>query len=410
MRPLMLPIELYELAIDFLDDEESLKATSLVCRAWLPRSRLNLFRTVELCLPRHLNHLVDLLSDAPHLAEYVEQIDISENSLLGVLRPSMAIVARLPHALTLHPLLKPRRLAVHNQLWLPTRYSPDYLFSLSRLSSITSLDLFDVTFLTVADFSIILRALHQLQFLSARHLDCQRQLDLGTAADVGCVLPFLTTLHVSSYYPTSVIDWLLQHNRFPVLRDVRCSYELSPGDNTQGLGTFWKNAGSTLEILAISISKRSAGARFSTTVVDARELTHTLAETQLDLSSCCGLRELRFDCRHERGVAPDWTWLTWLLSHLTCRTLRSIVFAFQSTSHALACVHTFAEELEAALTRSPFSAGLDSVVFKFDFRDPADPDDERFLDMFPSLRSMNLFQGMPCAFALYSLGCLSRSQ
>ncbi|KAI0353400.1 hypothetical protein OH77DRAFT_1505432 [Trametes cingulata] len=382
MHTVYLPVELYELAIDFLDDEESLKATSLVCRAWLPRSRLNLFRTIELCLPRHLDHLVDLLSNAPHLAEHVEEIDISENSLLGLLRPSMAIVARLPHALALHPLLQLRRLAVHNQLWLPTRYSPDYLLSLSRLSSVTSLDLFDVTFLTVADFSVILRALHRLRFLSASHLDCQRQLDAATSADIGCHLPFLTTLHVNSYYPTFVIDWLLRHNSFPSLRDVACSYELSPGDNSQGLGAFWTNTGPTLEILLISISKRSAGARIPNAVV----------ESQLDLSRCRALRELRFDCRHERGVAPDWTWLTWLLSRLTCHSLRTITFIFQSTSHALACVHTFSKELDAVLTHSPFSDGLECVLFKFDFRDHADPDDERFLDMFPSLRSMNLLR------------------
>ncbi|KAI0674127.1 hypothetical protein C8Q78DRAFT_571624 [Trametes maxima] len=374
-----LPIELFEHAIDSLDDNQSLKTTSLVCKAWLPRSRVNLFRSIELGIPRHLDQFMQLLCDAPHIAEYVEEIDISENSLLAVLRPTMSIVSQLPILLMAYPLVRPLRMVVHNQLWLPTRYNPNYLHALSQLSSVRSLDLFDVTFATVADFSFVLRALPHLKFLSAEHLDCQRQLDTNTAADIGSTVPSLTTLRVVSSYPTSVIDWLVQYNSFPSLLDVGCSYELSTNDSTQGLGEFWANTGATLEILSISISKRSAGARFPPGVV----------ERQLDLSPCEALRTLRFDCRHERGVAPDWTWLSWLLSRLTCRTLNSIILLFQSSSHALASVHGFAKELDRILTHSTFSDGLSMVAFEFDFRDLSDPDETRLLELFPSLLSRN---------------------
>ncbi|KAI0777518.1 hypothetical protein BD413DRAFT_601892 [Trametes elegans] len=375
-------IELFELAIDFLEDPESLKATSLVCRAWLPRTRVNLFRVLALCHPYHVDNLARLLSSSPHVAPYVEELDISENSWSAFLRPSMAVVARFPHILLDFPLVQPRRLHVHHQLWLPTLYSPEYLTSLSSFSTITSLDVYDVTFTTFADFAIILRALGRLSSLSAKHLDCQRLMSPATAADIGCILPCLTTLRVGSYEPSSVIDWLLQYNSFPVVRDVECLYELSPHHNDYGLGAFWENSGATLETLYVSFWKQSAGYRLSMETI----------ERQFDLSNCRRLRKLRFDCRHERGVAPDWTWLRWLLSHLTCRTLRAIEFLFQSSSHALASVHAFSEQLDSTITSAVFSDGLESVSFKFDFRDPADTDDQRFLELFPSLRARGLLR------------------
>ncbi|EIW55920.1 uncharacterized protein TRAVEDRAFT_60048 [Trametes versicolor FP-101664 SS1] len=383
MLAFTLPIELYEHAIDSLGDEASLKATSLVCRAWLPRSRLNLFRVIELSLAGDLDRLAGLLSHAPHLAAYVEEIDISENSFLGVLRPAQTIAARLPVVLSAHSLVQPRLLTIHDQAWLPTRYDPDYLFSLSRLSSVTSLDLFDVIFTTLADFSIVLRALSHLTSLSVKHLDCHRQMDPETASDIGCILPSLTSLRASSYHPTTVVDWLFRHVSMPSLRSLECEYEFSHPDNRQALGELWENAGETLEDISINITKRSAS---------ARRLPFEVIELQIDLSPCRILRTLRFDCRHERGAVPDWTWLIWLLSHLTCRTLRTIAFAFESSSHALASMHTFAEELDRVLTSALFSDGLDSVVFDFDYSDAADPDDNRFFEMFPALCDSRLLQ------------------
>ena len=253
---LRFPVELIETIIDFIDDESTLQATSLVCKAWVARSRFNLFRAVELCLPAHLDRFIKLVATSPHIAPHIKEIAISENSLLALLRPTMAIVARLPHSLLRHPRVKPRRLAVHNQLWLPTRYHPDYLAGLSQLSSIVSLDLFDVTFTTVADFSIVLRALRSLRTLSATHLDAQRQLPPDELAAIGTELPLVTHLRVMSHYPTSVIDWLLQYNQFPALQDADISYEISGVDPSQGLGSFWAATGSTMESLSLTISKR----------------------------------------------------------------------------------------------------------------------------------------------------------
>ncbi|EIW55919.1 uncharacterized protein TRAVEDRAFT_50408 [Trametes versicolor FP-101664 SS1] len=382
MLALVLPIELFEHAIDTLGDEDSLRATSLVCKAWLPRSRLNLFRVIRLSVLGHLDRLVCLVFNAPHLLEYVEEIEVSENTFLGVLRPAETIVARLPAVLSAHPIIQPRLFAVHNQFWLPTRYGLGYLRSLSQLSSVTSLELNDVTFTTLADFSIILRALSHLKSLSANHLECERQLDPEIASDIGCTMASLTFLRVSSTQRTTVVDWLFRYNTFPSLRRVDCKYALSASrDDGQAIGALWENAGSTLEEISINISKRDAGA-FPLRVI----------ERQLDLSHCHILRTLRFDCRHDRNAIPDWTWLSWLLSHLTSHTLRSIEFAFESSSHALASMPVFAAELDRVLTSALFFDGLEAIFFAFDYRDEADPDDGRFVNMFPALRDSHLLR------------------
>ena len=282
MPQTLLPIELCELIIDFVDDEATLQSTSLVCKAWIARSQFNLFRVVELCLPTHLDRFRELLLAAPHLAGLVKEIFISENSLLGLLRPSMSVVARFPSLISPHPCIQPHRLTVHKQLWLPTRYNPLYLAELSRLTSITSLDLFDVTFTTVADLSIVLRALRHLRSLSAEDLDDQRQLDPETSASIGSDLPSLTTLRIRSSHPTSVTDWLLRHNRFPAIRYMECNYQLSAtlGAN-QGLGAFWRASGATLETLTLAISKRTLGTSLLPSVIGASRPEQHPATTPL---------------------------------------------------------------------------------------------------------------------------------
>lgn len=300
------PAELTEAIIDFVDDEQTLRATSLVCKAWVARSRYNLFRVVELCLPAHLDRFNGLLASSPHIAPHIKEIAVSENSLLALLRPAMAIVARLPNSLLKHPQVKPHRLAVHNQSWLPTRYHPEYLTGLSQLSTISSLDLFDVTFTTVADFSIIIRALRCLRSLSATHLDAQRQLPSEELVAIGTELPLLTSLRVISQYPTSVVDWLLQYNTFPVLQDAEVSYEISGIDPNQGLGPFWHATGSTLENLSLTISKRASGASFPIQIqIIGRSCIFSAGHV---FTHCCRCQKSYSICRvAQPSVCCGWT-------------------------------------------------------------------------------------------------------
>lgn len=247
---MLLPTELNEAVVDFIEDAATLRSTSLVCKEWLTRSRFNLFRSVELCLPDHLEHFVALLSQAPQIAPFVKELCISENSVVALLRPALSIIARFPTILS--PLVRPRRLVVQDQLWSVTRYDPDYHFGLSHLSSITSLELCNVTFPSVADMSIVLRALGRLQFLDARCVECDRNLDATTLAAIGCELPFLTSLRLECVSP-AIVDWLLQYNSLPSLRDTILPLDISPARGSQGLGALWDNAGSTLEDVTLNV-------------------------------------------------------------------------------------------------------------------------------------------------------------
>ncbi|KAH9941288.1 uncharacterized protein BXZ73DRAFT_98504 [Epithele typhae] len=308
MRTTVLPIELFELVIDSLAHEPTLRSASIVCKAWLTRSRFNLFRVVEFYLPTHLDRFIDLLQKAPILP-------ISCKKSPSRKTPSWPSSDR----------------PLHSQLWIPTRYDPNYLVELSKFTSITTLDLHNVTFPTVADFAIVLSALQHVTHLHVADLDCQRQLDPGSATACGGTLPFLTNLRIQAHYPTSIADWLLRAWRFPSIQHLQCDYQLD-GSVGQGLGAFWAHS--------------------------------DYIEPHFDLSMCTALRALRVDCRHDRDISPDWTWLIFLISHLPRKTKPSITLSFIHSTHALATLHTFIPELDQALV----NLFPRSVHFAFDHR------------------------------------------
>ena len=119
------------------------------------------------------------------------------------------------------------------------------------------------------------------------------------------------------------------------------------------------------------------------------------------MSNCTAVRTLRFDCRNEREVSPDWTWLVWLLKHLSCAStqshaLRSIVLAFQHSSHALASVHSFTGELDSVISKASWVETLTEVVFEFDYRLPSDedPDELALVERFRELSLRDRLRGV----------------
>ncbi|CAL1702697.1 unnamed protein product [Somion occarium] len=89
MHPL--PIEIIELVIDFCaayptsfgnaeelheDRRETLRACALTCKTWLPRSRFNLFRHVEISPEHSSGILLDTLRTNPHCASNVRVLEV----------------------------------------------------------------------------------------------------------------------------------------------------------------------------------------------------------------------------------------------------------------------------------------------------------------------------------------------
>lgn len=79
------PPELHDLILDYLwDDRESLNACSLVCHAWLPTTRLHLFRTVAFRSAEHFRRLERALAapaPSPRIApftQYVQCVTLSK--------------------------------------------------------------------------------------------------------------------------------------------------------------------------------------------------------------------------------------------------------------------------------------------------------------------------------------------
>ncbi|OCH89217.1 hypothetical protein OBBRIDRAFT_34336 [Obba rivulosa] len=73
-------IELWEHVIDYMhDDVRVLLTCALTCRAWLPRSRCHLYRSVDIYHNATLYRFAETLSNAPHLGNLVEELQIHEN-------------------------------------------------------------------------------------------------------------------------------------------------------------------------------------------------------------------------------------------------------------------------------------------------------------------------------------------
>lgn len=140
------------------------------------------------------------------------------------------------------------------------------------------------------------------------------------------------------------------------------------------------------------------------------------AEKQLDISPCTALRRLHFDFRREREplvrdwrrerepLLRDWSWLRYLLSHVTAHNLRTIVFSFQSSSHALMQLRASSGELDRALVEASFMSSLETLRFAFDRRcarnvdgdgdEDEDKDVEALLDAFSALRAKGVLEGV----------------
>ncbi|KAI0704583.1 hypothetical protein C8Q76DRAFT_752146 [Earliella scabrosa] len=106
MNSSRLPIEICEHIIDSCREPHNeywygrlwyhtLRQTALVCSAWLPRSRLNLFCEVELWDASDVDLFLRTLQEAPHFADMVLRLSVNTNS------KSYQPLARMPLVLLL---------------------------------------------------------------------------------------------------------------------------------------------------------------------------------------------------------------------------------------------------------------------------------------------------------------------
>ncbi|CAL1708808.1 unnamed protein product [Somion occarium] len=78
----MLPQELIEYILDDLsDDLPSVKTSSLVCRAWRPRSQYHIHNTITLCRKSDVSALSDRFASSPMIAGYVRCVKMDFSRL-----------------------------------------------------------------------------------------------------------------------------------------------------------------------------------------------------------------------------------------------------------------------------------------------------------------------------------------
>ncbi|KAH9947037.1 hypothetical protein B0H21DRAFT_708760 [Amylocystis lapponica] len=177
------PVDIWEDIIDLLrEDLIALRACALTCWQWVPRSRLHLFRVVELWTSQDLALCTQLLIDAPHLGDLIHELHICHNKYFMVPISRQFTFSQLLNAFPAMLLRKLPRLDVlsignpSSNPFTPVVTMEDVtlyhtffpVFSLFR--SVTRLELVAVHFSTAMEFAQLIHALSNLSTLHCRQV------------------------------------------------------------------------------------------------------------------------------------------------------------------------------------------------------------------------------------------------
>jgi len=225
-----LPIELCEYIIDIVasmspPDQQTLLSCSLVCRAWLSRSQVHIFRGISLQTPGELRQFVHIIERRFHLGLFVQELrlcpeysaamllEMTEH-LLAPRLPEVSTVAIRPPTHTSRSSIEFRRSALYSIVdWIQRRprdmapslkcvnltYPPQWLGA--RFCSVTVLKLSFIQFDTLTDFGSMLRAFPNLSILHCVKVHWSRW--------YGSFEPFRDALsNVTEIYLRTNISWL----------------------------------------------------------------------------------------------------------------------------------------------------------------------------------------------------------
>ena len=147
-------------------DYHTLCSCSLVCRAWLPRSRCNMFFRVVLHTSTQQERLLSLSSHYPVRELELGPLDVPDSYRvdLDVAGPAIAPLIRANIINEIY------YLACWNMVWL---YPRIYLSLLSELESLKILDLHSMYFPTAGDLIGLLRCFPRLEDLTCGGLGLQ---------------------------------------------------------------------------------------------------------------------------------------------------------------------------------------------------------------------------------------------
>lgn len=252
----VLPPEIFDETIDHLwDDPKSLEACSLTCRAWVPTSRLHLFRTVRVRSAEDCTSLSSLLESSPVIARCVRKLTICAEypGYDGEARRTEDDSWINDASGLLKKLTRVNSLALSRLGWSSLLPGTKLAFA-ELFKAVKTLFLFEVRFDASGDVLDVLSAfpeLNELYFhgVSWTHESPTPQL-LAPRHEGDEERMHLTYLFLDPRSsPTLVTEWLLNHPSEQRLRTIQlCWREI---ENTKALGDLLQASGSALERLTI---------------------------------------------------------------------------------------------------------------------------------------------------------------
>lgn len=335
-----IPPELRDEVIDQLHaDRNALKACGLTCRAWLPRSRYHLFRSITLD-PGHIGDAFRrLIHSSPIIATYVKDVEILGNS--GTRSPWDSNPFISWPTLKQAPRGRGDTAAVETAAWLQ-RVLPSSTPSLQKVVSLK------LTALTLSGSVTVALSPH-FSCVTELVLDGCRGVAFADVVGLLNSLPRLKTLRLlsaqwlpghSSFTETSqqsvirlrrleisrkidvapLVSWMLSANVHVEMVSLSCS--LSGPKSVSAIRDLLHATGSTLEYLTIGFE-------------DTRDTTDILQATHFDMTDSVRLRRLHICCSSVEhslmlsSIRPSLSWIVILLSAAHAPHLEEITFAIR---------------------------------------------------------------------------------
>ncbi|KAI0076775.1 hypothetical protein K474DRAFT_1191003 [Panus rudis PR-1116 ss-1] len=286
-----LPPELVDEAIDHLwNDIRSLQSCSLVCKAWLPSSRLRLFRTIRLRKADDCAKLSSIVESSPIIARCVRKLTVSAE-YAGVDRDNQPVGDDAWVNDASEVLLKPQSvhtLAISRVRWDSLNAATKAAF-ISLFKSVKTLLLFEVKFEESKDVLYFLSMFPNLNELYFHGVSWAREsiphpshppTPTRTSTNgAGTERMHLTYLFLDSKSsPTLVTEWLLNHPSEPRLRNIQLCWR--DMEDAKSLGDLLQASGSELESLRVEFPSGLS--------------EEALLQNQLTLAHNTGLRTLHF--------------------------------------------------------------------------------------------------------------------
>ncbi|EKM55204.1 uncharacterized protein PHACADRAFT_120331 [Phanerochaete carnosa HHB-10118-sp] len=335
----MLPPELFDETLDHLwDDTNALRTCSLVCRDWVPTTRLHLFRTVRLSSETACTEFSALSENSPAIARCVRKLTISAQ-YSGVGADSRGIEddewvnasAEIARTLGVHG--RVNTLALSRLRWTSLEQCTRDAYK-AVFRGVKTLLLFEVRFHASGDVLEFLDAFPDLEelYFHAVSWDFESAAPASPVSAVEWIsraqlLESDKKMHLSYLFldprssPTLVTEWILSHPLEQKLRTIQlCWREL---DNTKALGDLLQASGSSLERLQVEFP---AGIAEETVLHNHVSLIHN---TSLRSLSFGGL-DVTVDSSRTFLSTHLFPWVTLMLDDLQSPFLREVTFELET--------------------------------------------------------------------------------